>query len=184
MTLRIVLHGVESTGKSVLAQRLADHFDAEAVPEYGRTYAEAQGVDMGEADLLAIGRTQSAMIEAAAARAGRFLFADTDALMTAAWADMMIGHVPASLLAYPKADIYLLMEADVPWVADAVRIYGDPAVRARFAEVSRTVLVQAGVAWISIGGDWGQRFARAVAAVERLAASKMGQGFDLGQKSG
>jgi NadR type nicotinamide-nucleotide adenylyltransferase len=180
MIRTIVLHGVESTGKSMLAERLAAHFGTVWVPEYGRTHAEVHGVDMDEADLLLIGRTQSAMIAAAKAQATGFLFADTDSLMTAAWARMMIGHVPKALMTYPKADLYLLMEADVPWVTDAVRVYGDEAVRTRFAQVSRTMLERAGVRWAAVGGDWDGRFARAVALVDALGAS---QGFDLGSES-
>jgi NadR type nicotinamide-nucleotide adenylyltransferase len=169
MIRTIVLHGVESTGKSVLAERLAQHFHTIWVPEYGRTYAETHGVDMDEADLLLIGRMQAEMIEAAKARASRFLFADTDALMTAAWAAMMIGHVPTDLLTYPHADLYLLMEPDMPWVPDAVRIYGDAAIRARFAGICRDILEQAGVPWLSVGGDWETRFSRAIDAIEALA---------------
>ncbi|QGP78702.1 AAA family ATPase [Sphingobium sp. CAP-1] len=179
MTLSVVLHGVESTGKSVLAQRLAAHFGTIWVPEYGRTHAETHGVDMDEADLLLIGRTQAAMIAAALPRADRFLFADTDSLMTAAWAEMMIGHVPAELFGYPRADFYLLMEADVAWVADAVRLYGDDPTRTRFAAISRAVLEQAGVRHIAIGGDWEARFAQAVAAIEALEPPTASQGFDL-----
>lgn len=183
MTFRVVLHGVESTGKSVLAERLARHFDTIWVPEYGRTHAETHGVDMDEQDLLTIGRTQAAMIEAAVAKAHRFLFADTDSLMTAAWAEMMIGHVPEVLLSYPKADLYLLMEPDVAWVPDAVRIYGDDWVRTRFAEISRNMLEKSGVVWASVGGDWDARLAEAVRLVEALERPKPSSGFDLAQES-
>ncbi|HUD94767.1 ATP-binding protein [Sphingobium sp.] len=183
MTFRVVLHGVESTGKSVLAERLARHFNTIWVPEYGRTHAETHGVDMDEEDLLTIGRTQAAMIEAALPAANRFLFADTDSLMTAAWADMMIGHVPEVLLTYPKADLYLLMEADVAWVPDEVRIYGDAPVRACFAEISRNMLEKSGVVWAPVGGDWDARFAGAVRLVEALERPKRSSGFDLAQEN-
>lgn len=172
MIRTIILHGVESTGKSVLAERLARHFGTVWVPEYGRSYAETHGVDMDEADLLLIGRTQAEMIEAAKSRADHVLFADTDALMTAAWAAMMIGHVPTDLLTYPHGDLYLSMEPDMPWVPDAVRVYGDAAVRARFAGICQDMLEQAGVPWLSIGGDWDARFTRAAEAVEALAPGR------------
>lgn len=183
MTLSIVLHGVESTGKSVLAERLARHFGTLWVPEYGRAHAETHGIDMTEEDLLLIGRTQAAMIAAAMPGATRFLFADTDSLMTSAWAEMMIGHAPKALLTYPKADLYLQLEPDVAWIADPVRIYGDAQVRARFAQICRNMLEQSGVRWAAIGGDWDARFARAVAIVEALEPPNASQGFDLAQEN-
>ena len=182
MTLVIVLHGVESTGKSVLAERLAHHFGEPWVAEYGRAYAEKHGVVMDEADLRLIGRTQAGMIAAAKAKARRLLFADTDSLITAAWAEMMIGHVPTDLMTYPKADLYLMMEPDVPWVPDAVRLYGDMAARTRFDGLCRDVLSRAAVRTARISGDWDARFMTATAAVRALTMEKLG--FDLNAETG
>lgn len=165
---RIVLHGVESTGKSVLAERLARHFGTLWVPEYGRTHAETHGLEMDEADLLLIAEAQSATIAAAARACTRRVFADTDALMTAAWAHMMLGSVPPALLAHPKADLYLHCAADVPWMDDGTRIYGEDDTRRRFDGMCRDVLAQAGVRWVDITGGWDARFAAAVAAIEAL----------------
>jgi hypothetical protein len=58
------------------------------------------------------------------------LVLDTDPLMTAAWAQMLFDDVPEALLAYPKADLYLLFEPDVPWVADGTRFFGTEEKRA------------------------------------------------------
>lgn len=165
---QIVLHGVESTGKSVLAERLARHFGTIWVPEYGRTHAETHGIDMDEADLLLIGEAQAATIAAAARACTRRVFADTDALMTAAWAKMMLGDVPPALLRHPKADLYLHCAADVPWVDDGTRIYGDRDSRDRFDRLCRGVLAEADVRWTELSGDWDARFAAAVEAIEAL----------------
>ena len=165
---RIVLHGVESTGKSVLAEQLARHFRTLWVPEYGRTHAEVHGGDMDEADLILIGEAQSATIAAGARACTARVFADTDALMTAAWARMMLGHVPNALLAHRKADLYLHCAADVPWIDDGTRLYGADDIRRRFDGWCRDMLVESGVRWVELSGDWDTRFAAAVTAVEAL----------------
>jgi NadR type nicotinamide-nucleotide adenylyltransferase len=161
----ICLHGVESTGKSVMSDRLARHFGTIWVPEYGRAHCEAHGLELTEADLLLIGQAQAAMAEAARPLCDRRLIVDTDALMTAAWCEMLLGRVPEALLDYPKADLYLLLEPDVEWVDDGTRFFGTPNRRARFAAICRRLLEDAGVKWVSIGGRWEERFERAVAAI-------------------
>ena len=93
----ICLHGAESTGKTVLAGRLAAHFGTELVPEYGRIWAETHGTDFSMADLVAIARTHDAMTRAALDRSTAPVILDTDPLMTAVWADMLsAGAIPGS----------------------------------------------------------------------------------------
>jgi NadR type nicotinamide-nucleotide adenylyltransferase len=164
----ICLHGVESTGKSVMSDRLARHFGTIWVPEYGRAHCETHGLDLSEADLLLIGRAQAAMVAAARPLCDKRLIVDTDALMTAAWCEMLLGRIPEALRNYPKADLYLLLEPDVEWVDDGTRFFGTPARRARFAAICRRLLEEAGVKWVSIGGRWEERFEQAVAAIEGM----------------
>ena len=163
----ICLHGVESTGKSMLAERLAVHFDTVAVAEYGRIHCEIHGTDCTGDDLLLIGRAQQAMIEAAKRWCNRRLIADTDALMTAAWSRMMLGDVPGELLRQPRADLYLLLEPDVPWIDDGTRLFGGPD-RVRFHRQATEVLERAGVRFERLTGDWDERFDQAVKLADAL----------------
>jgi NadR type nicotinamide-nucleotide adenylyltransferase len=162
----VCLHGVESTGKSTLAERLAQHFDTVAVVEYGRIHCEAHGTDCSRGDLLLIGRAQHAMIEAAKPWCNRLVVTDTDALMTAAWSQMMIGEAPPKLFDYPKADLYLVLEPDSPWVDDGTRLYGGKN-RMRFHEFALSTLERAEVRFEMVGGDWDERFRRSIELVER-----------------
>lgn len=155
--IRVCFHGAESTGKSVLAQKLAAERCCPLVAEYGREYCEARGTDLTMADLLAIAQGQDAAMRAACADAPPLVLLDTDPLMTAAWAAMLFGEVPPALLAYPWAERYLLFAPDVPWVADGTRFFGTAESRAHFAALAEEMLVRADVPFIRIGGDWLQR---------------------------
>lgn len=166
----ICLHGVESVGKSMLAERLARHYSTLLVPEYGRSHCEQYGTDCREKDLLLIGRAQQAMIEAAKPWCDRRLIIDTDALMTAAWSHMMIGHAPEVLLQQPKADLYLMMGTDAPFIDDGTRVFGDPEVRERFDAIARRILKDTGVRSVDIRGSWDERFEAACAAIDSLRA--------------
>lgn len=157
MTITVCFHGAESTGKSVLAEQLSHQLGVPWVPEYGRAYCEERGTQLSMADLLAIAEGQAAATAAALARRPPLLLLDTDQLMTAAWARMLFGEVPDALLAYPRADRYLLFAADVPWVDDGTRFFGTGQERARFAALAQDMLVQAGVRWQPVSGTWDER---------------------------
>ncbi len=164
----ICLHGAESTGKTTLAAALAAGTGALTVGEYGRSHCEAHKEPLSLDDLLLIGRAQQAMVAAAAEWAGPLLLVDTDALMTAAWCEMLLGTRPAELMAAPKADLYLLLEPDLPWIDDGTRFFSDPAERHRFATIVGQVLEDAGVPFVRISGQGEQRLAAARAAIGAL----------------
>ncbi len=163
---RVCLHGAESTGKSTLAAQLAQRLGAIVVGEYGRSHCEAHRDPLTMADLLLIGRAQQAMIAAAERWAGPILLADTDALMTAAWCEMLLGERPPQLMQAQKADLYLLLEPDLPWIDDGTRMFANPADRAKFAAITEQVLVAAGVPFVRISGAGEARLAAATAALD------------------
>jgi NadR type nicotinamide-nucleotide adenylyltransferase len=166
--LTVCLHGIESVGKSTLSERLADRYSTVLVPEYGRSHCETHGTDCREDDLLLIGEAQQAMIEAARAWANRLLIADTDALMTAAWSQMMIGYTPDQLICHRKADLYLMLGTDAPFVDDGTRVYKSADKRERFNRVARETLVLSRSNFVEISGSWDARFETAVKAIDAL----------------
>jgi NadR type nicotinamide-nucleotide adenylyltransferase len=157
VTYTVCFHGAESTGKSVLAEQLSRELGVPWVPEYGRIYCEERGTDLTMDDLLAIAEGQAAATRAALAPRPALLILDTDQLMTAAWAEMLFGEVPDTLLSYPRADLYLRFAADVPWVADGTRFFGADAQREQFADLAQSVLERTGVRWLPVEGTWEER---------------------------
>lgn len=163
----ICLHGPESTGKTTLAPLLARHFDTLYVPEYGRTYCEQYGLKLEMDDLVTIGRTHAAMTRALLRQCNRRLILDTDPLMSAVWADMLFEARDRWFDAFEDtADLYLLLDIDMPWVDDGTRFFGDDERRRRFFDLSRAELERRGLAYRIIGGPPEQRFAQAIAAIK------------------
>ncbi|HEX6409459.1 MAG TPA: AAA family ATPase [Sphingomicrobium sp.] len=166
--MTVCLHGIESVGKSSLAERLADHYCTTFVPEYGRSHCETHGTDCREDDLMLIGQAQQAMIEASRPWANRLLIADTDALMTAAWSQMMIGYTPDQLISQRKADLYLMLGTDAPFVDDGTRVYKTADEREKFDRVARATLVLSRTNFVEVRGSWDDRFETAVGAIDAL----------------
>lgn len=168
---RVVVTGSESTGKTTLAGRLAAHFAVDFVPEFSRAYTESVARPLTRDDVEPIARGQLASEEAVASTADRLVVLDTDVLSTLVYGAHYYGHAPrwiADALRDRPADLYLLCDIDVPWVADPQRDRGDAReeMHALFVDaVGRT-----GVPCVMIRGDWEQRFRTAVGAVDALLA--------------
>lgn len=167
MKLRtICLHGPESTGKSDIASRLAAHLGGEVVEEYGREYAEARGTDFTMRDLLEIAKTHDAGVRTMLAAGIEPLVLDTDPLMTAVWADMLFGtRDPWFDTWQGTADLYLLFDIDLPWVADGTRMFGSDEARRRFFELSRAELERRGVPWALVSGAGEARWESVLRAI-------------------
>lgn len=163
----VCLFGPESTGKTTLAAELAKAFRTVFVPEYGRYYCEAFGNECDADDLRAITCGQRALEDAALRKAKRMLILDTDRVMTAVWADILLGHRPADLDAVERpADFYLLADVDVPFQQDAIRYFPHPDERARFLARCRQELERRQLPFSLLTGDRDQRVAQALAAIE------------------
>ena len=179
MTL-IVLHGVESTGKTNLGRELAAAYGGLFLPEFGRTWCEIFGTDCSEQDLVEIGENQQRNIEQAL-QDRALVISDTDSLMTAAWAEMMLGTVPSPLLSARKADLYLYCHPDVPFVDDGLRVFGDPADRMQFDRIAKRILSESGANVVEVSGDWDKRRVKAVTALDALLRR---EGFDSAKTLG
>src|SRR5262245_9256154 len=169
---RVCVFGPESTGKTTLARRLAEHFDTVCVPEYARGVIEAQGGAIRYEDMERVARGQVASEEALSRSARRVLFADTDVLTTRIWSERLFGRCPewvAEQAEQRSYDLYLLLDVDVPWVADVARYL--PEDRVAFFARCREELDQRGRRYVHLRGDWDRRFELARQAVEALLGS-------------
>ena len=171
---RIAIFGTESTGKTTLAERLADHFGEPWSREFAREFWDAHGGRIRATDLDAIGRGQIDNEESAAARASRVVFCDTELITCTLWNDLLFpGACPAweRHVANERAmnfALYLLCDADVPFVADPQRCFPDYAGRERTRQVWRDAVLSRGLPFVEIRGDWPERERIAIAAVQQV----------------
>jgi HTH-type transcriptional repressor of NAD biosynthesis genes len=162
----VCLHGPESTGKTTLARELAQHFGSVAVPEYGRLYCEIFGNECDIEDLRAIRRGHDLLAAAGRRKARTILILDTDAVMTAIWADVLIGTRPADLDRIDDAaDLYLLCDIDVPFAPDSIRYFPDSASRLKMFAQCRAELEKRKLAFVTIHGSREERLAEAIKAI-------------------
>jgi NadR type nicotinamide-nucleotide adenylyltransferase len=166
---RIVLSGVESVGKSTMAQDLARRFGGLLVPEFGRTYTERLRRDLTLEDHYAIAEGHEIAADQAASASPAVLIEDTDIVMTSAWATMLFGERDPILGRWPsRADLHLLLTPDVPFVKDPVRMFGASDARARFHEVVLAEFRARKLTPVLVAGNWEARTQTAVRAIEAL----------------
>lgn len=167
---RLTMIGPESTGKSYMADLLAQKFGGPYVPEYGRPYEKfrTQGAYRAE-ELHFIVDGHVAHRKTLAMKAGPILFEDTDPLLTAVWAEMLLDHSLPDLEARIELpDHYLLLDANAPWEDDPLRYFGQQNLRDKFFTKIKTKLDNFGAKYTLISGDWAEREVQAIAVVENM----------------
>lgn len=170
---RICLLGAECTGKTTLAQALAQHFNARVVPEalrlfcqrHDRTPTQAEQPGLIDAQL-----AQEAQALTLAAQQGqRCVFCDSVPLLTAVYSE----HYFADTTLYERAlglhrryALTLWLQPDLPWVADG-RWRDGPAVRVQVHALLARALASVQPVRI-VAGTGAARVQQALAAIELM----------------
>lgn len=172
----ICVVGAESTGKSWLAGRIAAHHGIMPISEYARDYCARHGNDLSMEQLVHIGQIQDSNIRGsiadAWARGGvMMVVADTDAVTTAVWADQLHGRrdpwFDGNLFG---CDLTLVMDNDLPWQDDGVRVQRDERIRDRFRQRLIAELDRRRRPWVAVGGLGYARLSVALSAIEQFFA--------------
>jgi nicotinamide riboside kinase len=173
--LIIAIVGAESTGKTALAQGLAERVAAETglrstwVPEQLRLWCERAGRTPLRHEQAGIAEVQARLIEEAA-RAHEVVVADTTSLMIAVYSryvfdDASLGDAAAEW--QRCCALTLLTALDLPWVADGLQRDG-PQVREPVDALLREMLMAHRLPWALVGGSGQARVANALDALAPL----------------
>lgn len=168
--LRVVVTGSESTGKTTLAGELAAHYGTIWSPEFAREHLDLKGSPLDDSDVEPIARGQMAGEDEAALRASGLLILDTDLVSTVVYSRYYYGRCPewiAEAARRRRAQLYLLLYPDVPWVPDGEQ-RDRPAAREELHRLFRYALEAFGARYVEIRGSWPERRLRAIASIDAI----------------
>ncbi len=128
MLKKIAITGPESTGKSLLARQLAKHYQTNYVPEYAREYIDKLNRPYNKQDILEIAKGQISKEKELESKANKFLFCDTELIVTKIWCEHKYGDCHEWILKMineNRYDLFLLTNIDLPWQPDPQREHPD-----------------------------------------------------------
>lgn len=173
--IRIAITGPESTGKSTLAKKLAEHYKTVWVPEFARTYINQLDRPYDQYDLIKMAKGQISHEEELISKAYKYLFCDTELTVIKIWSEYKYGNIdPAILSKYYNMsyDLYLLMDIDIPWEYDMQR--EQPEKRKFFFDWFNRSLHEKNRCYRVISGNHEERVNRACVVIDNLFCESEG----------
>ncbi len=172
----VAIVGAESTGKSTLASGLAEALRGPlrrvaVVDEALREFCDTHGRTPARDEQAGIAAEQTRRIDVAAAHHD-LVVADTTALMTAVYSDIVFGDTGLYEDArrwHARSNLTLLTALDLAWQPDGLQRDG-PHVREPVDERIRAALARGGCNFSVVAGSGSARLDAALACVERALA--------------
>jgi len=171
--LRVVLFGPESTGKTVLAEMLAKHFNTVWTPEFSRLYAEAKIANnemLSYDDVLPIAIGQMTLENEMILKANKLLICDTNLLETKVYSEFYYdGKCPEIVKKFALEhtyDLHFLTYIDLPWEADNIR--DKPLERKEMFDAFEQALITNKKPYVLLKGTMKERFDDAVKHINQL----------------
>ena len=181
--IKVAILGAECTGKSTLAQELAQtcksQYSCAMVPEYLRLFVDQhQRVPLAE-EQISIAQEQR-RLEAEAGKTLHetgaefsILFCDTTPLLTSLYGEIVFGKADANVQAFAKNhdyDLTLVTELEFPWVQDGIMRDGPLAqTKVHYRLLARLDSWQ--IPYTKIQGNPAQRVKQAQDVIKRYLAN-------------
>ncbi|MBW8684508.1 AAA family ATPase [Chitinophaga rhizophila] len=182
LVTKVVILGTESTGKTTLTSRLAAHFNCSAVMEAGRDII-ADSRNFGPDDLQLIAKEHADRIDEAATGDSPLIVIDTNIHITLSYGEFAFNHelpVERNIFESNRADLYLYLSSDVPYVQDGTRL--SESDRNLLDICHRRVLDKYAITCEEISGDWDERFSQAVILIEQLMQRKVDSWYQFTER--
>jgi NadR type nicotinamide-nucleotide adenylyltransferase len=167
--IRVAITGPESTGKSSIANQLAEYFHTVFVPEFAREYIDNLNMPYIYSDILEIAKGQLKLETELYPKANKIIFCDTEFIVTKIWSENAFKKCDRWILKNIEEhqyDLYLLMNTDVEWEYDPQRQH--PHLREYFFNLYKQELNTRNLPYKIISGLKEERLKNAIKAVNDL----------------
>ncbi|WP_293731367.1 multifunctional transcriptional regulator/nicotinamide-nucleotide adenylyltransferase/ribosylnicotinamide kinase NadR [uncultured Actinobacillus sp.] len=172
----IAILGGESSGKSVLVNKLATVFNTTSAWEYGREFVfeqlggDEQAMQYSDYPQMALGHQK--YVDYAVRHAHKVAFIDTDYITTQAFCIQYEGKshpfLDSMIKEYPF-DVTILLNNNTKWVNDGLRSLGSARQRQRFQQLLKKLLDKYNVPYIEITSpSYLERYNQAKEIVEKI----------------
>jgi len=169
---KVLIIGTESCGKSTLVKKLAKLYNTTFVEEIGRNYCNKYSDCLTKEMFPLIAMEHFLEQEEKATHSNRVLFVDTDATITQFYLNKYFPGEKSDLIEeiikLQNYDLVIFLEPDVRWVDDGLRNEGEEEIRKKNNEEMKKMFRDRGINFISINGDYTERFDKSRKLVDDL----------------
>lgn len=166
---RFAIIGPESSGKTVLSELLAKHFNTVWVPEYGRELYEQKNGALEINDFKTIAIEQIKRENELCKVANKVLICDTENIVTATFLNMFFKEHPIHVKNFFENKLnqttinyykYFLLDPSVPAIQDGTRSFLKE--RKNHFDILKSELIKRNLPFAVLEGDYEHRFQQAV----------------------
>lgn len=166
---KIAIIGPECTGKTTLSQQLAEHFNTVWIPEFAREYILKLKIHYTFEDIELIAKHQFSQINNNYPEANRFVFFDTELIITKIWFKVVYNRVPEwidSAIRNSNFHFHFLCNTDLPWEPDIVRENGGE-MREKLFSIYKEELIHYNFPFYTIAGKDEDRLQQAITTINK-----------------
>jgi HTH-type transcriptional repressor of NAD biosynthesis genes len=166
--LKVAILGTESTGKTMLSEKLADFYHCGLVLEIGRELIP-DSREFNFEDLHLVAEAHATKITEQSAGNHPLIILDTDIHITESYARFVFQKelsVSEAIRNVNQASLYLYLNNDVPYVQDGTRLSLEE--RNLLDQSHRQILAERNIDFVEISGNWEERFQQAKLQIDRF----------------
>lgn len=181
LACKIAICGGESSGKTILVDRLANFFATTSVWEKGRTITDDElGGDEAALQFKHYGDISAGHyldLKFAALNANKWLYSDTDFVTTQAFAITYEGKPHPAVqekIENVRFDLTILLNNNTKWVDDDMRMIGEPEERQKFQTLLKSLYIANQIPFVEIHtGNYDLRYEICKAVSEKFMKEKI-----------